>query len=73
MSGPELESAFNDCIEALRAGQSVEDCLGRYPEHRAELEPFLKVVTEVWAMPRPGLSPAAARAGDGRVAGTSRG
>ncbi len=67
MSGSELESAFNDCIEALRAGKSLEECLARYPEHRAELEPLLRVVAEVWSMPRPGLSPAAARAGEARL------
>ncbi len=67
MTGPDLESAFNDCVEALRAGKSLEECLGRYPEHRADLEPLLGVVAEVWSVPRPALSPAAARIGEARL------
>ncbi len=67
MAGPDLESAFDDCVEALRAGESLEECLSRYPEYRADLEPLLRVVTEVWSIPRPALSPAAARAGEARL------
>ncbi len=67
MAGSEPESALNEGIEALRAGESVEDVLRRHPEYRSELEPLLRLVVELGSMPRPALSPAAVRAGEARV------
>ena len=34
---------LNDCTERLLQGDSVEQCLARYPEQAAELEPLLRV------------------------------
>lgn len=67
MPESDLASALNEGIEALRAGESVDDALRRYPEHRAELEPLLRLVVEVRSMTRPALSAAAARVGEARV------
>jgi LysM repeat protein len=36
--------AFDDCIERLGAGESVEACLARYPEYIAQLTPMLAAV-----------------------------
>lgn len=36
-----LIEAFNDCAERLRAGESLDDCLRRYPQQAAELRPML--------------------------------
>jgi hypothetical protein len=39
----ELESILNDCIDRLLRGESLEQCLQRYPERAAELRPLLQV------------------------------
>ncbi len=38
-----LEEAFNECLELLRAGQSVEGYLRMHPELAAELAPLLEL------------------------------
>lgn len=42
MSG-NFSDALNDCIERLKRGESVYDCLRRHPELADELEPLLQV------------------------------
>ena len=42
MSG-EFVEALNDCVERLARGESVQDCLDRYPERSEELRPLLEV------------------------------
>jgi hypothetical protein len=37
-----IEDIFNNCLERMFKGESVEDCLGAYPEQAPELEPLLK-------------------------------
>ncbi len=37
-----LSEILNDCIDRLAAGESVEDCLRRYPQYAAELHPMLE-------------------------------
>ncbi|MGW8181919.1 MAG: hypothetical protein ACWGQW_24595 [bacterium] len=39
----EFEHILNECIDRMLRGDSVEQCLGRYPEQAAELEPLLRV------------------------------
>ncbi len=38
-----IENILDECLERLRQGDSVEQCLARYPERAAELEPLLRV------------------------------
>lgn len=38
-----LTEALNDCIERMAAGQSLNDCLRRYPQYAARLRPLLEV------------------------------
>jgi len=38
-----LENILDECLERLRQGDSVEQCLARHPEQAAELEPLLRV------------------------------
>jgi hypothetical protein len=38
-----LENILDECLERLRHGESLEQCLARYPERAAELEPLLRV------------------------------
>ena len=37
-----IENIFNECVEAMLHGESLEQCLQRYPQHAAELEPLLR-------------------------------
>ncbi|MEE9247332.1 MAG: DUF5667 domain-containing protein [Dehalococcoidia bacterium] len=50
MSG-EAEDLLDQCLEALRRGGTVEECLGRYPEHAKELEPLLLIAQAVIRSP----------------------
>ncbi len=42
MSG-EFVEALNDCVERLTQGESIQDCLNRYPIYADELRPLLDV------------------------------
>ncbi len=37
-----IEDIFNNCLERMFKGESVEDCLGAYPEQSPELESLLQ-------------------------------
>jgi hypothetical protein len=41
------------CLEAMRAGQSLEQALRSYPELAAELRPLLQLAAELTALPEP--------------------
>lgn len=41
MLNNDLVNAFNDCIDRLAAGQSLEECLRNYPQFAIDLEPML--------------------------------
>ncbi|TAJ20170.1 MAG: hypothetical protein EPO65_04640 [Dehalococcoidia bacterium] len=48
-----LDEIIDRCIEDIRSGHAtVDDCLTRYPAHRAELEPLLSAVASMSALPR---------------------
>ena len=38
-----FENILEECLQRLRHGESLEQCLARYPERAAELEPLLRV------------------------------
>lgn len=38
----EFENILDDCLERLAKGESVEQCLGSYPEQAVQLEPLLR-------------------------------
>jgi hypothetical protein len=42
----EFENILNECLDRLMAGETIESCLARYPQHAAELEPLLKTALE---------------------------
>jgi LysM repeat protein len=42
MAGLNLQDAFNDSVDRLAAGQSIEDCLRAYPQHAPDLRPMLE-------------------------------
>ena len=37
-----LENIFNECLERMARGESIESCLQSYPEEAAQLEPLLR-------------------------------
>ena len=39
----EFVEALNDCVERLTGGESIQDCLNRYPMYANELRPLLEV------------------------------
>lgn len=49
MNERQVQEALNDCLERLAAGASVEECLARYRDLAAELEPLLRTATTVAA------------------------
>lgn len=51
-TGHELAEALDQCIEMLRRGATVEDCLRRFPSLREQLAPLLAVTEEVWRAAR---------------------
>lgn len=48
-----FETALDDCMELLRAGASVEDCLSRYSDHADELRPLVSLASAVISVPTP--------------------
>ena len=43
----EFENILNNCLERLVSGQTVEQCLERYPEHSADLRPLLETTQDI--------------------------
>ncbi|MFC1961789.1 DUF5667 domain-containing protein [Chloroflexota bacterium] len=44
---PEFDNILNECLEAiLTRGETVEECLARYPEQAAELQPLLETIVD---------------------------
>jgi hypothetical protein len=42
----EFDMILDKCIDRLSRGESLEKCLADYPEHKDQLEPLLKAMTE---------------------------
>jgi len=38
----EFDNILDECLQRLLAGETIESCLSRYPQHAAELEPLLR-------------------------------
>ena len=39
-----FEEILDKCIDSINSGDSIDECLARYPEHAAELMPLLKTI-----------------------------
>jgi hypothetical protein len=60
-----IDEILDRCIDDIRGSRAtVDECLTRYAEHRAELEPLLRMVASLSALPR---SEAVAPAAEQRV------
>ena len=50
-----LDEVLQECIELLRGGASVEECLARYPEQANDLTPLLRATLAAQRQLNPGL------------------
>ncbi len=71
MFGRNFESILAECIDTMRLGATVDDCLARYPQHARRLRPQLQMASLVSRTPlavaRPEAEAAAWRAVQKRV------
>jgi hypothetical protein len=49
----ELEKILDVCLEEMKRGKSIEDCLETYPQHKEELESLLRMAMTVEEIPAP--------------------
>ena len=62
MSDSHFDNIVNECLERLAAGESVMDCLARYPEHADELAPLLGMMHATTQASRAAMPSAAGKA-----------
>lgn len=65
-----FEAVLGECVDALLAGATVDECLARYPDRADELEPLLRVGVEVAQNPTPAMPQPAFEYGQQRVRDT---
>lgn len=53
MAQPTLSEIFEECVQRLAAGESLERCLARYPAHADQLRPMLETVIALRKLPVP--------------------
>lgn len=46
-TGKGLDNILDECVEQLLAGETIEQCLQRYPEQASELEPMLRTALSI--------------------------
>ncbi len=58
--GSDFDSVLDTCASEMQAGRlTLEQCLARYPDLTARLEPLLRGAATIQSLPRPALPPAA--------------
>ena len=62
MRNSHFDNIVNDCLERMAAGESVADCLARYPEQADELAPILQMGQATMDVSRAVMPSAASRA-----------
>ncbi len=63
------EQVLSVCVDRLRAGESVEDCLADYPSHVEQLAPLLRLAARLQAPSGLSMSSAGFDAGQARMLG----
>jgi hypothetical protein len=58
MSKVDFDTILDECLDRVKAGEPIDSCLSRYPEHAQELEPLLQMVQAIQVLratepPRP--------------------
>jgi hypothetical protein len=56
-----LINQLEECLAAVRAGESAASCLERYPDNAQELAPLLQISLALEGLPQPGPARAAAQ------------
>jgi hypothetical protein len=56
MMPEKIEIILEKCLVRLKAGEKVEDCLRRFPDRRAELEPLLLAAAGLYSIPEISVS-----------------
>ena len=62
MPDDQLAAVLEDCVRALRAGATREECLRAYPRLRGQLAPLLEGASRCRRKPSPLSQPRAVRA-----------
>ena len=62
MKDSHFDNILNDCLERLADGETVSDCLARYPEHADELAPLLRMAETTTQVSRAAIPSAAGKA-----------
>jgi hypothetical protein len=65
----DLDEALDSCLALLERGETLESCVGRFPEHAGDLRPLLEVAVEIRRVPAPTPTAAGATAGKRRMVG----
>jgi hypothetical protein len=60
----DLDEALDRSLALLERGETLESCVGRFPEHAGDLRPLLEVAVEVRRVPAP--TPTAAGLAEGK-------
>ena len=66
MKSPTFDEILDRCLDALRTGASIDDCVAPYPEHAEELRAQLHIA-QTLLNTRPQVSPDAAAQAQGRA------
>ena len=67
MGNSDFDNIVNDCLERIASGETVAECLARYPEHADELAPLLRMGQATMRVSQ-GAEPSA----EGRARGMAR-
>lgn len=51
-----FEDILDSCIDEIKQGKSIRDCLIKYPQFASELEPLLELANEIEDLPKPQIS-----------------
>jgi len=63
----DFDHVLNICLDRLRAGESLDDCLARYPSYAESLAPLLRIATTLHAPDGPNISHQGFDAGQARL------
>ena len=62
-----FDHILDECIRALNAGDSIETCLQRYPQHADSLQPLLKMAVACMDIEKPEVTIQAVRASEQKM------
>lgn len=63
----EFETILDECLDRVRSGESLENCLSAYPQYANQLRPLMEIGGELQRLPLPQGRPADIEAGRMRM------